>query len=89
MTTDVQTVAGRSKTIGIEPIERPKRGVIPVVPVAARTMIAEFSKISHLLSDKVLRRPRTSGPSQAELKRMAEKNPPPPEWYEGEAERPF
>ena len=28
-------------------------------------------------------------PSTAELKKIAEQNPPPPEWYEGEAECPF
>jgi hypothetical protein len=87
MTTDVQTIAAPQTNIGIE---QPKRGVIPAITPAAQTIIAEFSKISHLLSDKVLRRPRTfSNPTSDELRQIAKDNPPPPEWYEGEAERPF
>ena len=43
----------------------------------------------HLLSDKPLRRPRRQFPTNEELIRLAERNPPPAEWFEGEAERPF
>jgi hypothetical protein len=67
----------------------PEVGVIVPTSAVFQTIIADFSRISHLLSARELRRPRSMQPSQAELKRMAEKNPPPPEWHEGEAERPF
>jgi hypothetical protein len=69
--------------------DQSRTGIVRAPAVTSQTVIAEFSKISHLLCDRELRRPRTMGPTRDGLKRMAEKNPPPPEWFEGEGERPF
>ncbi|MEX2288311.1 MAG: hypothetical protein WD648_14545 [Planctomycetaceae bacterium] len=86
MATETKTLPGRTTEIGLE---NPKSGMIPELSLAFDTLMADFRKISHLLSNKELRRPRTAYPTGAELRRMAKKNPPPPEWYEGEEERPF
>jgi len=86
MTTEMKTIAAETKTIGIEPA---KTGIIRVPAVTSSTLIIDFAKISHLLSKKVLRRPRAAPLSAEEVRRSAEQNPPPPEWYEGEDERPF
>jgi hypothetical protein len=86
MTTEIKTIAAETTTIGIE---LPKTGMVRAPAVTSYTLIADFAKISHLLSSKILRRPRTSGPTRDELKRLAKKYPPPPEWYEGEQECPF
>jgi hypothetical protein len=86
MTTEMKTIAAETATIGIAPA---RTGIVRAPAVTSQTVIADFSKISHLLSNRELRRPRTGWPSAAELKRIAAKNPPPPEWYEGEEECPF
>jgi hypothetical protein len=86
MTTEMKTIAAETTTIGIEP---PKTGIIRAQAITSSTLIADFAKISHLLSQKVLRRPRAAPLTAEEIRRSAQQNPPPPEWYEGEDERPF
>ena len=86
MTTESQTLPGDTTTIGIKP---PEQGMIQPVTHSFSTVLADFWKVSHLLSNKELRPPRRSGPSGAELKKIAKSHPPDPEWYEGEDDRPF
>lgn len=83
---DSQTLPGETKNIGI-PL--PSQGMIHHVVLSSSTILAEFSKVSHLLSERELRRPRRCAPAGQALKLIARKNPPPAEWFEGEEERPF
>jgi hypothetical protein len=63
------------------------------IAVSDGTFLADFTKIRHVLSDKPLHRPNRTRPirvvTNEELKRIAAENPPPPEWFEGEEDRPF
>jgi len=86
MTTDTQTLPGQATTIGLE---SPREGMIQMETFSYSTMNAEFWKVAHILSAEELRRPRTASFTGAELKDIAQRNPPSPEWYEGEDERPF
>lgn len=86
MTTDVQTLPGETTVIGFVP---PQSGLIAETECSSQTILADFDKVSHLLSQREPRRPRASALSAEELKRIAQKHQPPQEWYEGEEERPF
>ena len=61
--------------------------------VSKVTFLPPFASIEQHLSGKALRRPNRTAPlrvvTNAELKRLAKDNPPPPEWYAGEDDRPF
>ena len=86
MTTKSKTLPGPTTAIGLP---SPKQGMVLSISVSSNTILADFWKVSHLLSNRKLRKPRKGSPSASELKKIAEQNPPPPEWYEGEEERPF
>lgn len=86
MTTEIQTLPGETLAIGITP---PSEGQIKPIEISSQTMLANFDRISHLLSKKELRTPRRASITGAELKRIAKSCQPPQEWFEGEDERPF
>jgi hypothetical protein len=86
MKTESQTLPGPATSFGLTP---PKQGMVEEVSFSSSTIIADFWKVSHLLSQRELRRPRKGDISGSFLKEAARRNPPPAEWYEGEDERPF
>ncbi|MBI1903137.1 MAG: hypothetical protein HYS13_18710 [Planctomycetia bacterium] len=61
--------------------------------VTLQTSMPEFEAVRMYLSDKPLHQVNRTRPirqvTNAELKRIAAKYPPPPEWFEGEEECPF
>ena len=63
------------------------------VSVSKATFLAQFELVKHQLSDRPLQRPNRTRPirivTNDELRRIAVQNQPPPEWFEGEGERPF
>lgn len=64
--------------------------VLPQKVADTQTLTTEFSGIAHMLSSKPLRRPATRpAVNNSMLRRIAAKNPPKPEYYERDEEKPF
>ena len=74
---------------------KPHREQVQQAPAhkAAGTFTAPFDTVKGLLSGKPLKRPCRLRPiptiTNQALQKLAEKHPPPAEWFDGEDERPF
>jgi hypothetical protein len=86
MSVESQTSPDVTKNVGDElPLQEMMKDIV----ASSQTGNASFTKISHYLSTRELRKPRSSSLSGKTLKQLAKENPPAPEWYEAKEERPF